>query len=258
MNVQYVSLPSVEPDQTSLRVYPCDGQPCSMVVWIHGGGWTKGDRRRIHSMPTFFRENSILFASVNYPLKSCCNTSLIDLQVGALLGLNEWFLNSPIKEQYPKAFQNITILTHSSGSHLVALADKLNGWNSAVRCLILMDSGAYDLRARFQHTRQEQRNAFCHLLGLDPLCRETHESVLCSYSPALLPAKQRLEHPLKVIIITSLRPGALYSAEHLEKSYNMPGYSAVTIRFPWSHEAFPEAVGVDHRLNELILHAVGS
>lgn len=207
-------------------------------------------------MPAFFRNNNILFASVNYPLAASSEATLIDLQIMALQGLNSWFTSSPIQEKYPEALNNITILSHSAGSHLVALTDKLHGWNQAVGCLVLMDSAAYDLRMRFQHASQQQRNHMISLLGLDHCPQDEHETILRSYSPALLPPKPRLERPLRVIIVTSQRLGACYSAEQLERSYQMEGYNASIIKFAWGHEAFPDAIGVDQRLNQLLLLAV--
>jgi pimeloyl-ACP methyl ester carboxylesterase len=255
-NLQYVSLPSIDPDRTSLQVFPCPGHPKSLVVWIHGGGWTSGDRRRTRNMPTFFRNNNILFASVNYPLEKSSQAALISLQVRALQGLNEWLTSNPLLEKYPEAFNNITILSHSAGSHLVALTDKRHGWNQSVSCLIMMDSAAYDLQVRFQRAPLQLKNHMVQLLGMDRCPPEEHGAILRSYSPALLPSKPRLEHPLKVIIITSQRPGACYSAEQLERSYQMVGYDASIIRFPWSHEVFPNAVGMDPHLNRLLLSAV--
>lgn len=254
--MQYVSLPSVNPDQTSLQVYPCTDKPESLVVWIHGGGWVSGDRRRTRSMPTFFREHNILFISVNYPLATRTETTLIDLQMLALEGLDEWLTNNPLKEEFPEAFSNIMLLAHSAGSHLVALTDKIHGWNPSVRSMVLMDSGAYDLATRYQHARPQQRHQFAHLLGLDSRPQEEHGSILRSFSPALLPPKHRHGRPLKVIIITSPRLGAYYSAKQLEQSYNTPGYEVSLVQFPWSHEEFPEAIGMDQQMNQLLLLAI--
>jgi hypothetical protein len=213
----------------------------------------KGDRRRTGNMPTFFKDKNILFASANYPLEESRETRLIDLQIAALKGLDAWLINSPEQEKYPEAFKRVTILSHSAGSHLVALADKLHGWNRNVKCLILMDSSAYDLQSRFRQARPYQQNIFGHLLGLSQRPLVEHDSILRSYSPALLPPRPREGDPLKVIIITSHRLGAYYSAEKLKKSYQAPGYEASVIQYAWEHEDFPNAVGVDQRLNELLL-----
>jgi len=204
-------------------------------------------------MPTFFREHNILFISANYPLATNAETTLIDLQVLALQGLDKWLTENPLKEKYPEAFGNIMLLAHSAGSHLVALTDKIHGWNPAVSSLVLMDSGAYDLATRYLHARPQQRRQFARLLGLDFRPLAEHDSILRSCSPALLPPKPRQGRPLKVIIITSQRPGAYYAAEQLERSYKRPGYETSLVEFLWSHEEFPDAVGVDQQMNQLLL-----
>lgn len=252
--MQYLAIPSVDPDQTSLTLYPCKGEPDSLVVWIHGGGWFNGDRRRTLNMPTFFGTNNILFISANYPLKAVPGTSLIDLQVMALDGLDQWLAQSELRIKYCQAFENITIISHSAGAHLVALKDKLMGWGKGIKCIFLMDCAAYDLQARWSRARAPQRRLFSSLLELDRRPANEYESVLRSYSPALLPPKPRSHVPLKVIIVTSTRPGAYYSAEQLARSYNMDGYEVETHYFELEHEEFPRGVGSDIRINKLLLH----
>lgn len=252
--VKYVELSSVESDQISLKLFPSQENPYALVVWIHGGGWVKGDRRNVLEMPRFFKDNNVLFISANYPLRPSTDTSLIDLQLQALRGLNKWLIDNPYRQTYSPAFNNISILSHSAGSHLVTLADKRFGWNASVRNLILMDSGAYDLRARFKRGRPLQRKMFEYLIRLDLYPASEYDDILRSYSPALLPSKPREGHPLNVTIISSERPGARYSAERLKSSYGVTGYTCRTYFWDWEHDDFPDAVGVDHSLSDLILN----
>lgn len=254
--MQYVSLESVNPDQTSLQAHRCDEKAEALVVWIHGGGWVSGDRRRTRAMPTFFREHNALFISANYPLATNTETTLIDLQISALQGLNMWLTENPLKKEHPEAFANITLLAHSAGSHLVALTDKIHGWNPAVSSMALLDSGAYDLVTRYRYARPQQRQQFARLIGLDSHPPAERDAILRAYSPALLPPKSRNGRPLNVLIISSRRPGAYYSAKQLEQSYSAPGYKTSLAEFDWSHEEFPEAIGVDKRMNQLLLCAI--
>lgn len=228
----------------------------SLVVWIHGGGWVSGDRRRTRQMPSFFKEHDILFASANYPLEASTEISLVNLQILALQGLDRWLSDNPLKTKYPGAFGNIVLLAHSAGAHLVALAEKLNGWNSQVSAIVLMDSSAYDLETRYLHARPKQRQQFAHLIGLDTRPHADHGSVLRSYSPALIPSQIRKGPQLRVIIVTSQRPGAYYSAKKLEKSFAAPGYQSSFFEFNWSHDQFPAAIGADQQMNNILLSAV--
>jgi len=252
----YTSFPSVASDQTSLRLYPCNGEPVALVLWLHGGGWVSGDRRRIRNMPEFFSKHQILFASANYPLEPVGDQPLIELQLSALQALDHWLTSNPYTEKYSRAFTHITILAHSAASHLVALADKIHGWNSAVSSLVLMDTGAYDLKVRWRLSRPQQRRTISVLLGLDQRPDLDVESVLQSYSPALLSSKPRSHAPLSIALITSMRPGALHGANQLSKSYAMDGYDVSLHTFSWDHEHFPDAVGVDRDLNQLLLRYI--
>ena len=256
--MKYVDLPGVDSDQISLKLFPSQENPDALVVWIHGGGWVNGDCRNVRGMPSFFQENNILFISANYPLRSSADISLIDLQLQALDGLNKWLVDNPFQQDYPRAFDNISILSHSSGSHLTALADKRFGWNSFVKSLILMDSGAYDLKVRLKRGRPLQRKMFEDLIRLHVYPEEKHNDIMCAYSPALLPSKPRENYPLEVIIVSSQRPGARYSAERLKSSYSMSGYTCRTYFWDWEHDYFPDAVAVDSGLGRLIITAAKS
>lgn len=254
--IQYVEFPGVDPDQTSLSISLPSGKPLALLVWVHGGGWTNGDRRRTRHMPNFCRDNNILFISINYPLTAAIDLSLIDLQLKALQAFDYWLSSNSYLSQFPEAFSNITLLSHSSGSHLVALKDKISEWNTSVANLILMDCAAYDLRARFYNARSQQQRSFSRLLRLDRHPPAMHDSILQSYSPALLPSNQRVNQSFKVLILTSPRPAAYYSAEKLNRSYSNEGCQVRCLKFAWEHEEFPEAVGVNPNLNKIILQAL--
>ena len=254
--MKYVDLPDVDCDQVSLKFFPCNGNPEALVVWLHGGGWITGDRRNLRRMPSFFEDHEILFISANYPLIATADISLIDLQVQALQGLNQWLISNSFRSIYANAFQNINLLAHSSGSHLVALADKTFGWSSSVRSLLLMDSGAYDLKARFKRMRPFQKKKFAQMIGLDLYPESQHDDILQRLSPALLQPKVRDTNPLDVVIVSSNRAGAHYSAERLKSSYSAQGYTCRIYFKDWDHEYFPHAVGVDSDLNNIILDVV--
>ena len=254
--IDYMSSSSVDPDETSLGIYPCEGSPAAVLVWIHGGGWVHGDRRRTRRIPEFCRRNNILFISINYPRSSGNQKSIIEMQLLALKSFNSWLLDNEWSNHYPKAFKNIVLVSHSSGSHLVALIDKLYGWNEFVSTMILMDSGAYDLKTRFHLSRPAQRRNFEQLLRLDSYSNDQIESVLASYSPALIPSRQHGRPPRQIKILTSARRGAMYSADQLAKSYSSSKDKISLSRYDWDHDYFPESIGIESSVNSLILDAV--
>src|SRR5262245_61972950 len=56
-------------DKQKLDVYsPKDAKGLPVVVYVHGGEWTKGDKAEVSYKPKFFTENGVVFVSVNYRL----------------------------------------------------------------------------------------------------------------------------------------------------------------------------------------------
>ena len=72
--IAYASYPNVDPNLTSLDIYTppgdvsgCTGRP--IVVWVHGGGWTSGDKGEyMADKVSLFNGAGYVFASVNYRL----------------------------------------------------------------------------------------------------------------------------------------------------------------------------------------------
>jgi acetyl esterase/lipase len=70
MDIRYVRRANVPARQTSLDVYtPSVGCPAPVVMWVHGGGWTGGDKRnRIIPKVVAFTSEGYVVVSVNYRL----------------------------------------------------------------------------------------------------------------------------------------------------------------------------------------------
>jgi arylformamidase len=62
-------VPYAEPksDRQALDVYaPAAGKGRPVVVWVHGGGWRKGDKANVGKKPQAFVEKGYVFVSTNY------------------------------------------------------------------------------------------------------------------------------------------------------------------------------------------------
>lgn len=70
MDIPYARRAGSPAAQTSLDVYtPSVGCPAPVVIWVHGGGWTRGDKRnRIIPKVVAFTSEGYLLVSVNYRL----------------------------------------------------------------------------------------------------------------------------------------------------------------------------------------------
>ena len=249
--VPYAELPGIPVDQTSIDLYDCKRSADALVVYVHGGAWIKGDKANVHAMPDYFAGNNVCFASVNYPLESPDRRSVMDHQIDALVALNTWLSPGKIR---PNSFGSISILGHSAGAHLVALLDKRHGWNSVIDNLILMDSASYDLSKKFQDSSLGFKQLLEMLLRLDEVSSGSRQAVFRSFSPALLPARPRLNRNLDVALLSGYRSSARASAQSLRESYRLsPGYTVRTFEYPWRHRDFPRKIGTDLNFGRQLL-----
>jgi acetyl esterase/lipase len=54
-------------DIRRLDVYsPAHGKDQPVAVWLHGGGWRKGDKANVQRKPRVFVEKGFMFVSINY------------------------------------------------------------------------------------------------------------------------------------------------------------------------------------------------
>jgi arylformamidase len=133
---------------------PCDALP--VVVWVHGGGWRRGDKKAVQDKATFFNGLGYAFASINYRLSdppSDPNRPVFPVHpqdVGAAIAyLQAKHADLPIDGK------RIALLGHSAGGHLVALVgtdptyiNDAGGDANAVKCVIANDSEGYDVGER--------------------------------------------------------------------------------------------------------------
>src|SRR5438445_1373931 len=54
-------------ERQTLDVYaPTEGKGHPVVVWIHGGGWQRGDKTEVQAKPRAFVDRGFVFVSTNY------------------------------------------------------------------------------------------------------------------------------------------------------------------------------------------------
>jgi hypothetical protein len=126
-------------------------------VYVHGGGWTRGDKSEIHKNPRlleFLPRNGCLVASVNFrPIQTneARKVTYAD-QAHDIAAALKWLSNHV--EKFGGRPEGFILLGHSSGAHLcalVALDDRylsnqgLDG--SWVKGVISMDVHSYDIPA---------------------------------------------------------------------------------------------------------------
>lgn len=100
-----------------LDVYaPAGVTGAPVVIFVHGGEWTKGDKRAVSYKPKFLNENGIAFVSINYRLSP---EAMHPAHVGDVAAAIRWvrdhaagFGGDPNK---------LVLMGHSAGCHLATL-----------------------------------------------------------------------------------------------------------------------------------------
>ncbi len=178
----YTSTPGTDPNRTSLDVHtPADGgDQCTrrpLVVWVHGGGWTGGDKSEyMTDKIKVFNDAGYVFASINYrltdttvlppspqyPVHNADAVSAIAWLVGhgAELGIDTG---------------RVAVLGHSAGGGITAAlavdARLLGAHNlplATITCAASMDGEGYDITAGATTAPEGWRPTYTNAFGTDP------------------------------------------------------------------------------------------
>ena len=106
-----------EDELERLDVYaPRGASRAPVVVFVHGGEWTRGDKAAVSFKPKFFNQNGIVFVSINYRLSpAATHPAHVSDVAAAIRWVHEHcgrFGGDPKK---------IVLMGHSAGCHLVTL-----------------------------------------------------------------------------------------------------------------------------------------
>ncbi len=112
-----------------------------VLLYVHGGGWIRGDRRKVYSLPEYANSRGYMLVSVSYRPVPRTN---IDGQVRDISRAITWTRNNI--SRYGGDPRRIVIMGHSAGAHLVSLvaAQKKGG---QLRGVVANDVQAYDMVA---------------------------------------------------------------------------------------------------------------
>jgi len=94
-----------------------DGRGLPVMVFIHGGGWRQGDKGQATEKGRFFAEHGHVFVSVNYRLSPAVQHPVhIEDVIRALAWVKAEIAS------YGGDPERISVMGHSAGAHLAALA----------------------------------------------------------------------------------------------------------------------------------------
>jgi acetyl esterase/lipase len=146
--VAKLDVPFGKDTKQRLDVYsPKNGKGLPVVIYIHGGEWTKGDKAEVSFKPKFFNENGVVFISTNYRLFPAAKFPAHAEDVAAAV---RWAVDHVA--EYGGDPKKIVLMGHSAGCHLVTLValdpTYLAGVKlvpSDLRAVVAWSGGAYDL-----------------------------------------------------------------------------------------------------------------
>lgn len=141
-------VPYGKDDKQRLDVYSPKGvKDAPVVVFVHGGEWTRGDKAAVSYKPKFLNENGIVFVSINYRLTPAVTHPAHVRDVASAVG---WIREHAA--EFGGDPKKIVLMGHSAGCHLVTLV-ALDGRYLAdvkmrpadLRGVVAWSGGAYDL-----------------------------------------------------------------------------------------------------------------
>lgn len=107
---------TTDPLQT-LDIYsPLGAVDAPIVLFVHGGEWTKHDKSEVSFKPKYFNENGVVFVSINYRLNPAVTHPA---QVNDLATAIAW--TRAHAAEFGGNGSKINIIGHSAGCHLVTL-----------------------------------------------------------------------------------------------------------------------------------------
>lgn len=147
-DIPYVEIEGKNPNFNRLDIYtPVIGENFPVIVFIHGGTWSLGDKGNLNYRTIVFAEANFVYVSINYRLSPDIKHPIHASDVAKAV---TWIYKHI--SDYGGNPQNIFLLGHSAGGHLAALIatdehylKDLGFSTKIIRGVIGLDSAAYHL-----------------------------------------------------------------------------------------------------------------
>jgi acetyl esterase/lipase len=99
-----------------LDLYTPKGTNIPVILYVHGGGWSRGNKENVSAKPAFFTENGYAFISINYRLHP--KASYEEMAQDVVTALRWVYENA---DTYNLDQGRINLMGHSAGGHLIML-----------------------------------------------------------------------------------------------------------------------------------------
>lgn len=170
LDIRYSDEPASRGELLSLDIYPLTGNDHPVLIFVHGGGWVRGDKSSVNAKPAAFNARGFVFVSVNYRL-----IPEVDIvqQMTDVARAVAWVKQNI--HQYGGDASRLFLMGHSAGAHLVSLLGtdesylRTEGLGLAdLAGIVSLDTQAYDMFKLMSNLSPEQGEVYWKTFGDDP------------------------------------------------------------------------------------------
>ncbi|MEM9495477.1 MAG: alpha/beta hydrolase [Pseudomonadota bacterium] len=144
-------------DLQRLDVYsPRRASGAPVMIFVHGGGWQIGDKKRVHRKPAAFKAEGFVFVSVGYPLLP---DHAVETQAQSVAMAIAWVAKNIA--DYGGDPSQLHLMGHSAGAHLAALSafnpkylQEYGVKSESIRSFTSVDGVTLDISWRMQNLDQ--------------------------------------------------------------------------------------------------------
>jgi arylformamidase len=211
-------------EHQTLDVYaPAEGKNHPIIFWIHGGGWTRGNKSAVQRKPQAFVDRGFVFVSTNYRFVPQVT---VKEMTGDIAKAIHWVHDHA--KDYGGDPSTIFVMGHSAGAHLAALvctddrylkAEKLP--LSIIKGCVPVDVSVYDIPKRLKDSGSPPPATFKKVFG------ETAESHR-DLSPVTHVARGK-DIPPFLILHVAARPETRIQSHWLADKLKAAGVSAKVV-----------------------------
>lgn len=197
-----------------------------VLVYIHGGGWRRGDKRMVHDLPAYAQRHGLLLVSVNYRMVPQVDAGGCAEDVAAALA----WVRANIS-RYGGDPGRIFVSGHSAGAHLAALIAVDGQYLGAhglapsdLAGIITIDGAGYDAVAQMAWLEDRQ-------VLLSSMYQNAFGARAAELSPTLL-VKGGEAYPPFLIFHVASRPDAERQSNGLAEALRAAGGRAEVVAAP--------------------------
>ena len=222
-DIPYAGNPRADPARQSLDIYIREGlTDAPVVLYVHGGGWVRGDKARALFKPACLVPAGYLFASMNYRFRPEASLPELAQDVASAAA---WLKEHAAK--YGGDGSRIVLMGHSAGGHLVALVganqkfmENAGASLSDLAGVVAIDTAMLNVPARMETAGKSQLRVFgSRPEGWTPVSPWHHIETGKGIPPFLLFTSdgRAISHDQATMMITKLEQYGIEASSHEAK-----------------------------------------